>query len=288
MNVSSEAVAYPINHHRHILNGTHPSIYNNVSPSTTNNKIRANTTRKSRITLHSYYDFTDIRPLNIPNVSNPTNSSPNFSNLAAEKLLERSKDIRLGRISALQNTRPSVLSSTSTANQQSIVWPNYPSPNGTNKHHHTNNTSTVSSATLVFPTNKCSVVNMPDIHQRLNRTQTNIGHTLIEGQNSPTIIETRHRSLNKAKSPAPKVYYQRTQKNKSPFPISQIFNKNYSKQSKPYAYDNVINLCESEDDQENIPMVDEEYDEYVRKAITKCADWLLKYVIDKDFDENGE
>ncbi len=46
-------------------------------------------------------------------------------------------------------------------------------------------------------------------------------------------------------------------------------------------------MYESEED-ENVPVVDEEFEAYVQKAMVKCADWLIKYVFDKTYDENDE
>ena len=59
MNVSSETLAYPINHHRRVVTNKHSSMLVNASPIAVNNKIRAIQTRKPRITLPSYYDFTE-------------------------------------------------------------------------------------------------------------------------------------------------------------------------------------------------------------------------------------
>ncbi|CAF1157035.1 unnamed protein product [Rotaria sp. Silwood1] len=289
MNVSSETIAYPINHHHNILNGTHSNMYTSASPTAVNNKIRAIQTRKSRITLQSYYDFTDIRPLNLSNVGG---TSTNSSNLSPHKLLERSKDLRLGRITNRHNSRPSVLSSISNTNQHSLIWPSYNSPNGFMKQYQINS-PTISSTTLGLPRNKSPNGHMPDIYQRLNRTQTITYPPLIEQLNSSMFIEPRHKSLPKTKSSIPKAYYQRTSKGKSSIPIShipplRISNKDYLKQSKNNINENIVHLYESEEDDENVPIIDEEFEEYIQKSTVKCADWLIKYVFDQKFNDNDE
>ncbi|CAF1928410.1 unnamed protein product [Rotaria magnacalcarata] len=292
MNVSSEAIAFPINHHRHMLNGTHPSIYANASPIAVNNKIRAIQARRSRITLQSYYDFTDIRPINLNNAGATTHSSTNFSNLSAQKLLERSKDVRLGHVPARHESRPSVLSSISTANQQSLIWPSYNSPNGFTKQSQIN-TPTMATPIPVLPNNKTSAHNMPDIHQRPYRTQTRTSHTLTEQQNDTLFLAARHKSLSKTKSSIPKANCRKASKVKSSYATPnnqplQAIHKDDLKQSKAKKNENAVHLYESEEEEENIVAIDAEFEEYIQKSTMKCADWLLKYVVDKDFDYSDE
>ncbi|CAF1031052.1 unnamed protein product [Rotaria sordida] len=298
MNISSETITYPIDHHHHhnhILNGTHSTMYTNASPIAVNNKIKAIQARKSRITLQSYYDFTDIQPLNLSNTGGTTNSS----NLFRQKLLERSKDLHFNHISTHRNSRPSILSSISTTNHHSLIWPSYNTSNGFIKQLQTNS-PTMSSTTIGLPINKSSNNNnnnnnnnMPDIYQRSNRTQTITYQPLTEQQNSSIFIEPRHRSLPKMKSSIPKTFYRRASKDKSSFPIShnqplKILHKDYSKQSKNNTNANIIHLYESEEDNENMPIVDEEFEEYLQTSTIKCANWLIKYVFDKEFDDNNE
>jgi hypothetical protein len=281
MNVSSEAPAFPINHHRRLLTNTHKPMLVSASPIAVNNKIRAIQTRKPRITLQSYYDYTDIRPLNLGNGSGVTN----LGNISPEKLVERSKELRLGRISARPNPRSSVLSTTSITNQQSLLWSNLHSPMGFAKQPQINS-PTVSPTALAPPLYKSSTGNIPDIQQRLSRIQNSTRQPSIEQQILPTPVEPRHKSLPKTKASIPKAYHRTVPKSKSPYPIShaqplQILPNDYSKQSTR----NIIRLCESEDD-ENVPIMDEEFEEYLQKALVKCADWLMKYVFDQKYDEN--
>ncbi|CAF2672684.1 unnamed protein product [Rotaria sp. Silwood2] len=282
--MSSETIAYPINHHHHILNRTHSSMYRSTSPIDLNNKLTAIQTRKSRVALQSYYDFTDSRPLNMSNISGTTNSS----NLSPQKLLERSQDLRLGRIPA----RPSVLSSISTANQHSLIWPTYSSPNGITQQLPTNS-PTMSSTNFGLQMNKSLNYHMPDIYQRSNRTQTMTYPLLTEQQNSSMFVEPRHKSLPKIKSSVPKPYYRRVAKGKASFPISRTqplraSYKDHLKQSKNNTNEHIVLLYESEEDDENVPIIDEEFEEYIQKSTIKCADWLIKYVFDKEFDYNDE
>jgi hypothetical protein len=288
MDVSSAAPAFPLNqHHRRLLTKTHSPMIVNASPIAVNNKIRAIQTRKPRITLQSYYDYTDIRPLNIGNTSGTLNSPRNIPNLSPERLVERSKELRLGRVSARPNPRASVLSTTSITNQQSALWTNVNSPMGFAKQPQAN-----SSTTVIPPLNKLSTNNVPDIQVRLTRVPTATRQPLIEQQNSPTPVEPRHKSLPKTKTSIPKAHHRTVPKSKSPFPIShaqplQISHNDYSKHSNYNNNNNIIRLCESEDD-ETVPIMDEEFEDYLKKAVVKCADWLMKYVFDQKHDENNE
>lgn len=291
MNVSSEPFAFPINHHRRVLTNKHSSMFVSASPIAVNNKIRAIQTRKPRITLQSYYDFTDIRPLNIGH-NGGINSSTTLSNLSPEKLLERSKELRLSRIAARQslNPRPSVLSTISTANQASLIWPSYNSPHGFAK---PNNAESPSMSPIM---NKSSNVHIPEIHQRSSRAQTIARQPLTEQQNLLSSTESRHKSLPKTKSSAPKTFQRMISKSKSPFPSSNtqplnISQNDHSKQTNNINNNpNIFHLYESEEDDDHVMIMDEEFQEYLQKAIVKCADWLIQHVFDKkyDNDENDE
>ena len=270
MNVSAETIPYPVNHsvHRRAMLTKHSSMYVNSSPLAMNNKIRAIQTRKSRITLQSYCDFTDIRPLNIAQNSRMYNSTTSFANLSPEKLVERSKELRLARMAARPNLGTSPLSTTSINNQQSFIWlPNHSS------------TVLGQENQITSPTaNKSSVINMPEIAQRTHRTRT-------------TVNEQPNKSISKTKPSIPKAYDRTMAKAKSPFPSTNpatapIFQNEYFKQMNQ----NFGQFYESEEDEgENHPLeMDEEFEEYVQKAMVKCADWLIKYVFDQTYDQIEE
>lgn len=283
MNVSSGTLAYPINHYayRRAIPIKHSPMFARASPLAVSNKIRAIQTRKSRITLQSYYEITDIRPLNITQQVRASNSTVTFSNLSPEKLVERSKKLRLARIAAPAPVRPSVLSSTSTANQQSLIWPSYNSPTALGQESQVNS----------LPANKSSAVHIPDIHRRNSRAQpATARQPLTERQNILIPIESRHKPLSKAKASIPKAFDRSISKAKSPaislnLPALPMLHNDHLKQVK----NNGIQLYESEEEQENAPLViDEEFEEYLRKAMVKCADWLIKYVFDRTYDELHE
>ena len=246
-----------------------------ASPLGNNNKIRATPARKPRITLQAYYDFTDIRSINISNAAGITSSSANFSTLNPEKLVERSQDIRLGRIAPRHSVRPSLLASTSTLNQQSFVWPSYNSP-------------------ALTPTrNRSPAGHMPEIYQRPSRAQTLSRAPFTDQQNTLTSAEPRHKSLTKAKATVPKAYPRTISKSKSPFPTSrsQAMPAVAKEVLKPAAK-TPIRMYESEEDDgeedEKLLVVDAEYEDYVEKAMIKCADWLIKYVFDQKYEDIEE
>lgn len=60
---------------------------------------------KSRIILHSSYDYTDVHPINIAPTNRQTNltPTPSFSKISPEKLIERSQQLRLSRLSTHLN-----------------------------------------------------------------------------------------------------------------------------------------------------------------------------------------
>ena len=52
-----------------------------------------------------------------------------------------------------------------------------------------------------------------------------------------------------------------------------------------------IRMYESEEEVEEVsqlPHLDAEYEDYVEKAIVKCADWLIKYVFDHKYEDIEE
>jgi hypothetical protein len=263
---------------------TSSSMFVNASPLASNNHpIRTIQTRKPRITLQAYYDFTDIRSINLTNNPNGngaaamTSSSTNFSQMNPEKLMERSQELRLGRLAARPAVRPSVVSSTTTLNQQSLLWPSYNSPSLT-------------------PTRNRSPSNhIPEIFaHRVSRAHT-ISRTALIEQTSGH-VETRHKSFSKSKANNFVKPYQRiASKSKSPYPTSRS-------QAIPLVPPNVIvketskptpiRMYESEDEEveevSKLPNIDAEYEDYVEKAIVKCADWLIKYVFDQKYEDIGE
>ena len=138
-----------------------------ATPIAVNNKIRGSQTHKPRLTLQAYYDFTDIRSINLANTPGITSSSASFGNLSPEKLVERSQDLRLGRIPTTpSNVRSSFLPSTSISHQQSSIWPNY------------------ASAILSPSMNRSPVGHVPDVHARTSRAHTTARPGLCDQQNS--------------------------------------------------------------------------------------------------------
>lgn len=276
-------------------NGRNPSSYQHhhrllppmfVSASPVGTRIQS---RKPRITLQAYYDFTDIRSINLTQANGGTgglnSSSANFSTLNPEKLMERSQELRLGRLAAAQSSarspaaRPSMLSSTMSFNHQSLLWPSYNAPSF--------------SATR----NRSPSNHIPEIfHHRTSRAANPSRTALLDSfQLGPN--ETRQKSLSKSKTTTPmKTSYQRQiSKSKSPYPTSRsqaiavapvtTHAKEPSKPTPP------IRMYESEEELETDefhlaePNIDAEYDDYIQKAITKCADWLIKYVFDQNYEQ---
>jgi len=280
MNVTTETLPFPLTthqkHHRTFTN-KHKSMLINASPIAVSNKIRAIQTRKSRINLHSCYDYTDIRPLNLTNQTNGQSTR-----VSPEKLVERSKELRLGRISTRTNPRPSVLSTTSVTNQTSLIWPSCNSQTVFAKETPSGDSPT----TVTHAMNKSMNVPMPDIVQRSSRAQTITRQPLGEQQpNILSSIETRHQSLPKTKSSKPKIIYPNVPKPKVDS-LQLISNENVRQVNTTTANDTKLYSSE-EDDGEGVLIMDDEFKAYFQKAIVKCADWLMKYVIDKKY-ENDE
>jgi len=262
----------PINHlaYHRVLPSKDLSRFVSASPIAGNDKRKAIQKHKSRITIRSCYDLTDIRPLNTGNNNNISNpKTRTFSNLSPKKLVERSKELRVGRISTRQNPGSSVLS---TTYQQSFIWPGYNLPSGSTKQSDVNS-STIPSNARKPTMNKSSTCNIPDIHQRSSRAPT-IGKSLAEQEYIFTPIDSRYESLPKIKCPL-------TSSNTQPLKMSH---NDYSKQLNNN--NKVIHFYGNEEDDENIPLVVDE--ENVQKAIVKCAYWLIKYVPDEKCDENDE
>ena len=65
----------------------------------------SNKRNKPRIILHSSYDYTDVYPLNLTQTNRQTNltPTPSFSKVSPEKLIERSQQLRLNRLSTCSN-----------------------------------------------------------------------------------------------------------------------------------------------------------------------------------------
>lgn len=87
-----------------------------ISPMKYNFKNELSGRSKSRIILHSTCDYTDVHPLNLGQINRHTNliPTPLFSKISPEKLIERSQQLRLSRLSNSSNLPPiSTLDNTS-------------------------------------------------------------------------------------------------------------------------------------------------------------------------------
>ena len=47
---------------------------------------------------------------------------------------------------------------------------------------------------------------------------------------------------------------------------------------------NPVDAYERARDNDHLPVLDAEYDDYLEKAMIKCADWLIRYVFDKKYE----
>ena len=251
MNVSAQPIIFPTSYHRRFLAKNNSTMFINAAPVAVNNKIKAIRARKTRLTLESTdQDYTDIRPLNFGYSGGLTSSRTNFSVITAERLVDRSKDIPLGRISGRRPARASV-----NNNQSSYLWLNDQRPTGGVKQHYTqSNFMMNTSAPMGSSKNKSAVGKGLDVSSRRNR------QLLIDQQDSLTPVESQHKTASKTK----------------PLQISSMKSerKNDSKVVRYYV----------EDDNEDI-VVDGDSVEYLEKAMVKCADWLIKYVFDQKFDK---
>lgn len=226
-----------------------PMIVNN-SP----NKIRQVPGRKSRITLQAYYDFTDIRSINLNNSLRP------------EKMIERSQEIRLA---GNKTSRTSFVSSNSTLNQNSYYWTSFNS-NG-----------------LSATKNRASIIAMPEIGPRPSRSKNPSRQGFVEQRNASTPVEPKYKLLSRTKTTMPKSFHRTITKSKSPMITSRV----QPTQFLPKETNNILNnqMYESEEDDGNVPQViDVEYQNYLSKAMTKCADWLIKYVFDQKYEHFEE
>jgi len=259
MDVSSQSIVLPTPHRRRYLTTTHTPIFIDTSPIAVSNKIKAIKARKTRLNpIPTNSGYTDIRPLNFGyngGVSH-SNSNSNVTVWTAERLVDRSKGIRLDRISTRQPPRPSALSATST-NQQSLLWANYQPSTVGNKQLQTNsNTRTITPTAIESIKNKSPGGKMPEIVRRRNR------QPLIDRQNSLTPVELQAKSFQ-----------------------SPIFN------FPERTTNNNLLGCETEEEEEereveeedNVVM-DKEFEQYFERAIVKCADWLMKYVFNEKND----
>lgn len=239
MNVSSQPLVLPINQHRRrFLTTTHSSMAIDACPVAVSNKIKAIQARKTRLnSLPAESGYTDIRPLNFGYTGGVTNSKANVTVWTAERLVDRSKSIRLDRIPTRQPSRPSVLSTTNTT-QQSLLWPNYQSSTlGHKKLQIHSNSTTITPPAIGSIRKKSAGIKMPEIPRRQNR------QPLIDRQNSFTPVEPQQKSL------------------------ETTINNNLP------TYE-----TEQEQDEEEEILIDQEFEQYLDKAIIKCADWLIKYV----------
>lgn len=222
MNVSSQPIVLPTTHRRRFLTTTRTPTFIDSSPIAVSNKIKAIQARKTRHTT----GHTDIRPLNFGPGSSLGHSKSNVTIWTAERLVNRSKDVRLDRI----NTRRLGLSTTTTAG----LWPNCPPSAGGNKPIQTNsNSTTITPPAISSIKNKSAGGKMPELPRRQLRPP------LTDQHNSAIFIDI-------------------------PSPIRTI---------------NHIHIPKDlvEEDIEEL-VIDKEFDEYLERAMIKCADWLLKYV----------
>ncbi len=241
MNVSSQPLVLPANHHRRrLLPTTH-------SPIAVSNKIKAIQARKTRLNpLPSDSDYTDVRPLNFGYTGGATNSRTNVTVWTAERLVDRSKDVRLDRIATRQPARPSVLSST-TISQQSLLWPNYQPLTVENKQ-----LQTQSNSTTITPPAIGSIKTKSPGGKKVELPRRRIRQPLIERQNTTKPTEPPQKTSQMPPITSP----ERTNENHHHhFLLPKDINEN----------------------EEDVTM-DKEFEQYLEKAMVKCADWLIKYV----------
>ncbi|CAF0885892.1 unnamed protein product [Rotaria sp. Silwood1] len=254
MNVSSQPVVFPTKNYS--------SMVFNASPIAVSNKIRAIQARKTRLTpLPNDHDYTDIRRLNFGYNGGVTNSRTDISVLTPERLVDRSKDLRLDRIPKRLPPRSSVLST--NINQPSLLWPGYQASNESNKQHQIpSNPPTITSPTAVRSCKNKSLPcgKIPDINRRQNRQLYN------DRQSSLTLNEQQKKTILR----------------KKPSQI-QIHNNTIEKINN----NNDLQTYETEEDEENIP-IDEEFERYLETAVVKCADWLIKYVFNQTIDKQND
>ena len=259
-NVSSDLVS-PAKNSTLTFRSSQPSMF--ISGSS--KRIRPTQTRRPRITLQAYYDFTDVRSINFHNGNGFNNSSSNFSRIKPEKLVERSRDLRLG---ITQANRSSMISSHINLNQPSSLWPNF----------HSNS--------LTPTTNRSNIVPMPDISHRTSRAQSLSRTGIIDRQISPSPIESKSKTYSKTKINQNKITPRLVGQSKSPFVTPRVSQPMIIKEiAQPPANKLVdIHICQSEEQDENNDQQAALVDDYLTKAMSKCADWLIKYVFDQKFE----
>lgn len=246
MNVSTQPIVLPTTHRRRFLTTAHKPTFIDGSPIAVSNKIKAIQARKIRLNpLPNDTNYTDIRPLNFGYTGGIANSKANV--WTAERLVDRSKIIRLDRIATRQPTRPSILSSTTTINQQSLSWPNCQSSNLGNKQLQTHsNSTTITPPVFGSIKNKSPGGKISEIPQHRTRPP------LIDRQNSLPPIEQQ----------------------KQLHSLPRTIHNNL------LTYD-IQQEDDDENENENVEedlLIDKEFQQYLEKAIVKCADWLIKYV----------
>ncbi|CAF3443236.1 unnamed protein product [Rotaria socialis] len=272
MNVSPHPVIFPSTNHRRFRTKDHSPMFFDAAPIAVNNKIKAIQARKTPLTLlSSDHDHTDIRQLNFGYNGGVTTSRTDFSVLTAERLVDRSKDIRLDRYSKRQNARQSVLSTTSIA-QQSSVWPKYQVTSVGNKRNHIQSNSITNTPPAVRSIkNKSSPGGkMPDINRRRSR------QPLAERANTLTPVEPQKKSILKTRPSQVKMHSS----------LDRINNNTNHNHFTTYETeeDDDENILLANEENTNIVM-DEEFERYLQAALIKCADWLIKYVFNPTVDD---
>ncbi|CAF1248010.1 unnamed protein product [Rotaria sordida] len=270
MNVSSHSVVLPVNHHRRFPTTKCSSMVFNASPIAVSNKIRAIQARKTRLTpLSTDHDYTDIRRLNFGYSGGVTSSRTDFSVMTAERLVDRSKDIRLDRISKRHPPhRPSVLST--NVNQQSLLWPGYQASNEGNKQHQipSNPPTIMSPAVRSYKNKSLPGGKIPDLNRSRNRQLYN------DRQSPLKPIERQKKSILKTKSSQIKIHN-----------VPERTNHNDLRTYGTEEDDE--NILIDEENNENI-FIDEDFERYLLAANVKCADWLIKYVFNQTVNEQND
>lgn len=238
MNVSSQPIVLPTAHRRRFLTTTRTPMFLDASPVAVSNKIRAIQARRTRLNpVTNSTTHTDIRPLNFGANNAPNNCKGNVTVWTAERLVDRSKDIRLDRI---HTRRSGVSTATTTINQISALGANCSSSAVGNKQVQANSNSTIVTPPAISSIkNKSPGGKISELPRRRTRPP------LIDQQNSPILIEF-------------------PQKNLLHCPIRTI---NHISMPKDIVEEEVEEL-----------ILDKEFEEYLQRAMIKCADWLLKYV----------
>lgn len=276
MNVSSSSqMILPSPYQRRYTAKKHTPMFFDSAPVAVSNKIRAIQARKTPVTLvPNDNEYTDIRPLNFGYTGGVTTSRTDFSVLTAERLVDRSKDIRLDRINKRNNARQSVLSRTSIAQQSSVGLRYQGSHVNDRKTQLQSNSTTNTSPGVRSSKNKSSSGGkMPEINR--NRTR----EPLTDRENSLTPVEPQKKSILKTRTLHPRLHSSadRINQNNKKKNIVKIYDTDEDD------YENIL-LDEDENDQMGM---DEEFERYLESAISKCADWLIKYVFDQTVEDTN-